>query len=78
MENVDFIGYLAMFLTIQSFSHDEQRLVRIFNSIASLTWIMYGVLIDSVPLLITNLFVILMHAIWFIRNKQDEQEDRNS
>lgn len=66
---VEAIGYIAMILTIASFWFTKQSSIRLVNGIASVVWIWYSALIHNMPSLFVNIFVIIMHLIWFIKYK---------
>lgn len=66
---VEVIGYIAMVATIISFWFTKQSMIRLVNTLASVIWIWYSVLIHNMPSLFVNIFVIAMHLIWFIKYK---------
>lgn len=53
----DYIGYVASIIIMVSFTMKNVRLLRIVNTIGCLCFIVYAILIDSTPALITNVFV---------------------
>jgi uncharacterized protein with PQ loop repeat len=71
MGNYDWIGWLAMILTCLSFIFDNQRIIRLSNAFACIVWIVYGLLINSLPTVGVNLVVLIIHLIWFYnKNKK--------
>lgn len=71
---VEAIGYTAMLLTILSFWFSKQSMIRLVNTIASVVWIWYSVLIHNMPSLFVNIFVIVMHTLWFIKYKMNSKK----
>jgi positive regulator of sigma E activity len=67
MNNIDILGYVAMGLSILSFTLQKQRFIRITNLIACLTWVWYGYMINNNPTIIVNILVCLVHVYWFIK-----------
>ena len=66
MNIIEFVGYIAMGLSILSFAFSKQKLVRITNSIACLVWVYYGFLIQNNPTIIVNIMVCMVHIHWFV------------
>jgi hypothetical protein len=66
MNTLEFVGYLAMGLSILSFAFSKQKLVRTTNTIACLVWVYYGFLIQNNPTIIVNVMVCLVHIYWFV------------
>jgi len=80
---IDFVGYLASFLTVISFIPQVVKSWRtrkteglslstgILLSAGSITWAIYGVLLDSGPMIITNIIVfgwiLSILAVKFLR-----------
>ena len=70
VSSMDILGYVAMGLSILSFTLSKQRFIRITNLIACLTWVWYGFVISNNPTIIVNVLVCLVHVYWFIRRYQ--------
>ena len=68
--NADILGYVAMGLSILSFTLSKQRFIRIVNLIACAVWVVYGYMINNNPTIIVNILVCLVHVYWFIRRYQ--------
>jgi uncharacterized protein with PQ loop repeat len=66
MNTLEFVGYLAMGLSILSFAFSKQKLVRTTNAIACVVWVYYGFLIQNNPTIIVNMMVCLVHIYWFV------------
>lgn len=63
----DIIGYIAMGLSIISFTLSKQRFIRLTNLIACMTWVWYGYVISNNPTIIVNVLVCAIHIVWFTR-----------
>jgi positive regulator of sigma E activity len=64
---MDILGYVAMGLSILSFTLQKQRFIRTVNLVACLTWVGYGYVINNNPTIIVNILVCLVHVYWFIK-----------
>jgi hypothetical protein len=67
VDNIDILGYVAMGLSILSFTLQKQRFIRTVNLVACLTWVGYGYAINNNPTIIVNILVCLVHVFWFIK-----------
>jgi hypothetical protein len=67
VNNMDILGYVAMGLSILSFTLSKQRFIRTVNLVACLTWVGYGYVINNNPTIIVNALVCLVHVYWFIK-----------
>jgi len=67
VDNIDILGYVAMGLSILSFTLQKQRFIRTVNLVACLTWVGYGYVINNNPTIIVNILVCLVHVFWFIK-----------
>ena len=65
------LGYLAMTLTMLSFAFSDMRTLRGVNVLACLIWIVYGLLMSSNPIILTNVAIASVHIIWFVRNRRE-------
>lgn len=68
MENL--IGWLATILTIISFVPKGERWIRSINGIACVVWIIYASILHQAPLIVVNGVVLLLHIIYFYREKR--------
>jgi hypothetical protein len=64
---IELIGYIAMCLTVLSFAFNEQIYIRVVNTIGSLVWILYGIVLKQNPIILVNTFVIMFHIYWYIK-----------
>jgi hypothetical protein len=63
--SMEWVGYLAMIMTVLSFTFTKQKTVRKVNLISNVLWIIYSTINGTVPLLFTSIFVMIMHLRWF-------------
>ena len=59
------IGYVAMIMTVLSFTFTKQKTVRSINLVSNVLWIIYSSITGATPLLLTSVFVMMMHLRWF-------------
>lgn len=62
------VGYLATFLVMLSFMMKDVNRIRIINAIGCTVWIAYGFMLDSFPVIITNVGILAIHTGHFLRN----------
>ena len=62
------VGYLATFLVMLSFMMKDVNRIRIINAIGCTVWIAYGFMLDSFPVIITNVGILAIHSGHFLRN----------
>ena len=55
------IGYLATFITGLSFMMKDIKTLRLVNALGCMIWIVYGVLLHSEPIIITNIGIFGIH-----------------
>lgn len=55
------IGYLATFVTGLSFMMKDIKTLRLVNALGCLIWIVYGALLHSEPIIITNVGIFGIH-----------------
>lgn len=65
---IEAIGWIAMCITISSFFFSNMRTLRTANFIGCLIWMVYGSLLSSFPIVLTNIAILLTHAFWFLKN----------
>jgi hypothetical protein len=69
---IEALGWIAMVVTISSFAFTNMRSLRGINIFGCALWIFYGGLISSPQIIITNLAILSIHGIWFLRNRQKD------
>lgn len=66
----DFVGYLALGLNLYSmYSKGEYRL-RYFSAIANFTYVIYGILINALPIIIGCSIAVILHICRLYKLKQ--------
>ena len=60
----DWCGIVAGVLILISFAFKNINTIRIVNVLASIVFVIYGVLIDGIPLIITNSLLILINVLY--------------
>ncbi len=60
----EIIGYLASFLVAISFLFKDLNIIRWVNLIGCLFFVVYGYLIGSTPVIITNVFIVLVQIYY--------------
>jgi len=63
---VEYVGYLASFFVLLSFVMKRMTLLRIINVVGCSFFIWYGILLDSVPIIVTNVAIVLVNAYYLI------------
>jgi len=66
---VDFIGYAAMIALMISFTVKDIKKLRIINTIGCILFVVYGFMIHSWPIIITNAFITLVNLYYLLKNK---------
>lgn len=67
MTVTEIIGYIGTILVLSSFLMKEMKKLRIGNIIGSSTFIIYGILLQSIPVIITNVFIVLINAYYLFK-----------
>jgi len=66
---VEWTGYAAMGLLMISFLMKDIKKLRIVNSIACILFVIYGLMIDAYPIVISNAFIILVNFYYLFLKK---------
>ena len=72
-ELTEYIGYAASAVVLISFLMKNLRNLRILNSIGCLFFIGYGVLLGSIPIIVTNAAIVLINAFYLIKMVRTEK-----
>jgi hypothetical protein len=62
------VGYVASALVVVSLTMTSVVRLRIISLIGSITFVIYGALIESAPIIITNAAIVVINA-WFLRKE---------
>ena len=71
---VELVGYLASALVVASLAMTSVVRLRIVSLIGSLVFVVYGLLLPSVPIIITNAAVAVLN-VWFLRKEFGPHRD---
>jgi 4-amino-4-deoxy-L-arabinose transferase-like glycosyltransferase len=69
--NWEIFGYIGTVLILVSFLIENVFKLRLVNTIGAIFWLVYGVGIMAKPTIVVNLAVIIIHGIWFIKQKKE-------
>jgi hypothetical protein len=65
----EWVGYLASLSVLISFAMSNLRKLRWVNALGSLLFIIYGVLLPSIPVVITNTAILFIHLYYLLVRK---------
>ena len=65
----EWVGYTAMALLMFSFLLKDITRLRIWNSLGCGVFIIYGFLIQSYPIMITNIFILCVNSYYLFLKK---------
>lgn len=65
----EYFGYAASALVLISFLMKNIRTLRLVNTAGCLFFITYGVLLSSIPIIVTNTAIVLINAYYLLRPK---------
>ncbi|BAO54081.1 YgjV family protein [Nonlabens marinus] len=66
----DLIGYAASLFVLLSFFNKDLRKLRIVNSIGCGLFVIYGILLPSIPVILTNVAILLVNAYYLFVKKE--------
>ena len=69
--NWEIFGYIGTVLILVSFLIENVFKLRLVNTIGAIFWLVYGIGIMAKPTIVVNLAVIVIHGIWFIKQKKE-------
>ncbi len=76
MNLIETLGWIATVGTLVSFAVKDMWKLRLINGLASIVWIIYGILKIDNPIIVINASVIIMHLYWFYKNHIGKKENR--
>ena len=71
---VELVGYIASALVVASLAMTSVVRLRVVSLVGSLVFVTYGVLLPSMPIILTNAAVTLLN-IWFLRKEFSPTRD---
>lgn len=70
----EWIGYLASFFVMISFFMRNIITLRYVNSVGCIFFVIYGFLLDSWPVIITNVAIVSVNFYYLFINKRKPEE----
>ena len=70
VSGTELIGYLASLFVLLSFLMRNITTLRYVNSVGCLFFVAYGILLDSWPVIITNVAIVLVNVYYLFINKK--------
>lgn len=67
----EWIGYAASLGVLISFLMKEIKVLRIVNSIGCALFVVYGFMLGSIPIIITNVAILVVNAYYLIKLNSD-------
>lgn len=71
---VELVGYVASALVVASLAMTSVVRLRVVSLVGSLVFVVYGALLPSIPIIVTNAAVALLN-IWFLRKEFSPNRD---
>ena len=68
--SIELIGYIASALVLASFLFKNIKQLRIVNSFGCAFFVVYGVMLDSIPIILTNVAILLVNGYYLFLKKQ--------
>lgn len=68
---VEWFGYLASFFVLLSFLMKNIITLRYVNSVGCGFFVVYGIMLDSWPIIITNVAIVLVNFYYLFLNKKE-------
>ncbi len=72
---IDIIGWVATAFTLLSFMATKMSLLRLINFVGCIFWVAYGILDQKNPIIVTNVVIATIHAVWFIRSRMQQKQE---
>ncbi len=69
----EIFGYIGTVLILVSFLIENVFKLRLVNTIGAIFWLIYGIGIMAKPTIVVNFAVIIIHSIWFIKQKKESK-----
>lgn len=66
----EYIGYLASLTVLIAFLMKNIQTLRIVNSVGCLLFIVYGAMLPSAPVIVTNAAIVLINVYYLLFKKQ--------
>ncbi len=73
---IHILGYVAITINLYAMSRKNVMTLRVLSVIANTIYTIYGVLLNSPPLIIGGIIVVIIH-LYQIRNLQKERDKKD-
>jgi Bacterial inner membrane protein len=70
----EYIGYAASFFVLASFVMKKMFTLRLVNIIGCGFFIWYGIMLESIPIIVTNVAIVLVNVFFLIRMKLESNQ----
>lgn len=70
-ESIEYIGYAASFFVLLSFLMKKMTTLRLVNIIGCALFIWYGVMLNSIPIIITNCAILIVNIYYLLKTKKE-------
>jgi len=67
----EYFGYIASALVLVSFLMKNMTYLRIINSVGCAFFIIYGTLLGSVPIVLTNTAIVMVNFYYVLQKNKD-------
>jgi len=64
---IEIVGYIATFLVMMSFVMKDVNRLRVINALGCIAWIVYGFMLESNPVIVTNVGILAINAGHLLR-----------
>lgn len=71
--NTEYIGYLASLLVLVSFLMKNMVRLRWLNTLGCMVFIAYGLLLQSIPIIITNATIVVINSYYLFYSRKNIQ-----
>lgn len=68
-EIIEIIGYLASFFVLMSFFFKDIKKLRRINSVGCALFVIYGALLHSIPIVLTNVAILAVNTYYLFIKK---------
>ncbi|MCO4813964.1 MAG: YgjV family protein [Flavobacteriales bacterium] len=70
-ESIEYIGYAASFFVLLSFLMKKMTTLRLVNIVGCALFIWYGVMLNSIPIIITNCAILIVNIYYLLKTKAE-------
>jgi hypothetical protein len=74
LDGTELIGYAASALVVLSLAMRSVVRLRIISLVGSVTFVVYGAMIESIPIIITNSAIAVIN-VWYLRKELGQRRD---